>query len=78
MKTYIIRRILVLIPVFFGISIIIFALIHMAPGDPYAYMAESGLPKEERELQRLQEDRAAFATLMGYNVRTAYGETDTE
>lgn len=51
MKTYIIRRILVLIPVFFGISIIIFTLIHMAPGDPYAYMAESGLPKEERELQ---------------------------
>jgi len=34
--------------------------------------------QEERELQRLQEDRAAFATLMGYNVRTAYGETDTE
>ena len=33
---------------------------------------------QERELQRLQEERAAFATLMGYNVRTAYGEADTE
>ena len=51
MKAYVIRRILVLIPVFLGISIIIFTLIHLAPGDPYAYMAESGLPAEEKELQ---------------------------
>ncbi|BCJ94280.1 peptide ABC transporter permease [Anaerocolumna cellulosilytica] len=51
MKQYIIKRLLVLIPVFIGISIIIFALIHSAPGDPYAYMVESGLPIEEKEIQ---------------------------
>lgn len=28
---------------------------------------------EEQELQRLQEDRAAFAQLMGYNADRAYG-----
>lgn len=28
---------------------------------------------EEPELQTLQEDRAAFAQLMGYNARRAYG-----
>ncbi len=51
MRQYIIKRLLVLIPVFFGVSIIIFALIHTAPGDPYAYMVESGLPIEEKEIQ---------------------------
>lgn len=51
MRQYIIKRLLVLIPVFIGISIIIFALIHSAPGDPYAYMVESGLPLEEKEIQ---------------------------
>lgn len=28
---------------------------------------------EEEELRRLQEDRAAFAQLMGYNADRAYG-----
>lgn len=28
---------------------------------------------EEQELLRLQEDRAAFAQLMGYNAERAYG-----
>jgi len=31
-------------------------------------------PKPEaRELERLQEDRAAFSQLMGYNAQRAYG-----
>ena len=28
---------------------------------------------EARELERLQEDRAAFTQLMGYNAQRAYG-----
>lgn len=51
MRQYIIKRLLILIPVFIGVSMIIFALIHTAPGDPYAYMVESGLPIEEKEIQ---------------------------
>lgn len=51
MKQYIIKRLIILIPVFFGISLIIFSLIHAAPGDPYAYMVEAGVPMEEKELQ---------------------------
>ena len=31
---------------------------------------------EERELQRLQEDRAAFSQLMGYNADRAYGRDE--
>lgn len=30
-------------------------------------------PPEEQELKALQEDRAAFAQLMGYNAQRAYG-----
>lgn len=34
MRTYIIRRVAVLIPLFFGITVITFAVIHLAPGKP--------------------------------------------
>ena len=33
-------------------------------------------PPEEQEVKTLQEDRAAFAQLMGYNARRAYGGED--
>ena len=32
--------------------------------------------EEEQELRRLQEDRAAFADLMSYNVQRAYGREE--
>lgn len=31
---------------------------------------------EERELERLREDRAAFVQLMGYNTDRAYGQDE--
>lgn len=51
MKQYIIKRVLVMIPVFFGISVIVFALIHTTPGDPYANMINPNLniDKEQKE-----------------------------
>lgn len=33
---------------------------------------------EQRELERLREDRAAFTQLMGYNADRAYGLEDEE
>ena len=37
----------------------------------------AALPKpEERELERLREDRAAFTQLMGYNADRAYGQEE--
>ena len=50
LRTYVIRRLLVLIPTFFLISIIIFTLIHLAPGDPIQAMFGPRLiPQETRE-----------------------------
>ena len=34
MASYIIRRILILIPTLLGVSIIIFLMLHLTPGDP--------------------------------------------
>jgi peptide/nickel transport system permease protein len=40
-RNYIIRRLLQLIPLLFGLSVLIFALIHLSPGDPvYAFLSE--------------------------------------
>jgi len=38
LRTYVIRRLILIIPTFFLISIIIFVLIHLAPGDPVTLM----------------------------------------
>ena len=48
LRTYIIRRLILIIPTFFFISIVIFTLIHLAPGDPiYAMIGRHpGLPPE--------------------------------
>ncbi|MBU3127954.1 ABC transporter permease [Clostridium tagluense] len=40
MSRYFLRRILTMIPVFIGLSIIIFTLINIAPGDPYTNIVE--------------------------------------
>jgi peptide/nickel transport system permease protein len=40
-RNYIIRRLIQLIPLLFGLSILIFGLIHLSPGDPvYAFLSE--------------------------------------
>lgn len=41
MFNYLVRRLLLMIPVIIGISIIIFLLINIAPGDPYRAMLET-------------------------------------
>ena len=38
MKKYVIKRILTLIPVLLVVSVVIFLLVHLAPGDPAAMM----------------------------------------
>lgn len=43
MTTYIIRRLLINVPVLFGITLVIFALINFIPGDPSAYFVNPEL-----------------------------------
>ncbi|WEG12908.1 ABC transporter permease [Pullulanibacillus sp. KACC 23026] len=48
MASYIIRRILVAIPLLLGISIISFAIIHLAPGDPTSLLMDPHIKPSDR------------------------------
>lgn len=48
MLSYIVRRLLLLIPVFFTVSIIIFGIIHLVPGDPIDNLVKIGSSPEQK------------------------------
>src|SRR4030095_8728941 len=49
MPKYLIRRLLILIPVLFGISLVLFVILAMAPGDPFEELATNpNVPPEVR------------------------------
>lgn len=52
MWRYILRRLLMLIPVLIGISIFVFFLIHLTPGDPAQLMLGEGAPAHQLEALR--------------------------
>jgi len=47
MFTYLIRRLLLTIPVLLGVATLVFALIHLVPGDPAQAMLGEGASQEE-------------------------------
>jgi peptide/nickel transport system permease protein len=54
--SYIIRRIMIMIPMFFLSTIVIFSLIYLAPGDPIEIMfTESGRPPPREIVEELRE-----------------------
>ena len=59
MSKYFIKRILTMIPVFIGLSIIIFTLINIAPGDPYSNIVEG-------QINFSAEDKEEALKAMGY------------
>src|SRR3954470_6783229 len=59
MSRYLVRRLLLTIPVLVGVATLVFALIHFIPGDPaQAMLGESATPEEVAQLRgRLGLDR---------------------
>ena len=55
MQSYILRRLLILIPLLLAISMVTFVLVHMAPGDPIA--AKFGLELKDLEPERIEQIR---------------------
>lgn len=49
MFKFIIRRIIQTIPVLIGVSILVFSMMHLVPGDPAQIMAGESAPKEQVE-----------------------------
>ncbi len=53
MGRYIIKRLVLLLPVVFGVATLVFFLIHLIPGDPVEVMlGETALPSAKEELRR--------------------------
>lgn len=46
MLTYLIRRILYVVPISFGVTLLVFALVHIAPGDPISAVVPPDAPEE--------------------------------
>ena len=50
---YLLRRLLLIIPVLFGVSLIVFTIMHVIPGDPVQLMLEgTGASAEQRQAMR--------------------------
>ena len=78
MARYLIRRLLLTIPVLLGVATLVFALIHLVPGDPAQAMLGEGATQEEVERLRaaLGLDRplaAQYAAFLGGLVRGDLG-----
>ncbi|WP_395542871.1 ABC transporter permease [Neotabrizicola sp. sgz301269] len=48
MLSYLVRRILMLIPVFLAVSVVIFSILHFIPGDPIDNLLKPGSPPDAR------------------------------
>jgi len=61
MRSYFVRRLLLIIPTLFGISIISFLIIHLAPGDPAAFkLGQEELGGQPLTAQMINETRALY------------------
>jgi peptide/nickel transport system permease protein len=52
MFKYIVRRILLIIPVMLGVSVIVFGIMHLTPGDPAILMLGEAAPEADLEALR--------------------------
>ena len=77
---YILRRLLLSIPTILGVSVIVFLMIHMLPGDPAQLLAPPEATMEEVEIirRRLGLDRPLweqYLIFMGRALRGEFGES---
>src|ERR671935_2505159 len=55
MSRYVVRRLLIAVPVVFGISLVLFTILALAPGDPFEELATNpNVPPEVRQNLRKQ------------------------
>ena len=79
MARYLVRRLLLTIPVLLGVATLVFALIHLVPGDPAQAMLGEGASQEE--IQRLRTslglDRPLLAQYTGFLGGLVRGDLGT-
>ncbi|PYR93599.1 MAG: hypothetical protein DMF84_09070 [Acidobacteria bacterium] len=79
MARYLARRLLLTIPVLLGVATLVFALIHLVPGDPAQTMlGESASPDEVARLRTtLGLDKPLLAQYRGFLAGVAHGDLGT-
>jgi len=72
---FLIRRLLLTIPVLLGVATLVFSLVHLVPGDPVqAMLGESASPQDVAELRsRLGLDRPLYEQYVGFLKGLATG-----
>lgn len=54
MQTYLVKRILIMLPVLFGMTVIVFSIIHSIPGDPAEVILGEKATEQSKEALRLE------------------------
>jgi ABC-type dipeptide/oligopeptide/nickel transport system permease component len=79
MGRFLLRRVLLTIPVLFGVATLVFALIHLVPGDPaQAMLGDAAAPSDVADLRaKLGLDRPLLAQYERYMARLVRGDLGT-
>jgi ABC-type dipeptide/oligopeptide/nickel transport system permease component len=79
MLRYLVRRLLLTIPVLVGVATLVFALIHLVPGDPAEAMLGDGAPQEEvvRLRHTLGLDRPLLVQYKSFLAGIVHGDLGT-
>ena len=79
MLSFLVRRILLTIPVLLGVATLVFSLIHLIPGDPVQSMlGEGASPESVNELRtRLGLDRPLYVQYLSFLKGVAHGNLGT-
>lgn len=79
MARFLLRRLLLTIPVLIGVATLVFALIHLVPGDPVQVMlGESASPQDVAQLRaRLGLDRPLVAQYVAFGAGVLRGDLGT-
>jgi ABC-type dipeptide/oligopeptide/nickel transport system permease component len=77
--SFLVRRLLLTIPVLLGVATLVFSLIHLIPGDPVqAMLGESASPESVNELRsRLGLDRPLYIQYLSFLNGVAHGNLGT-
>ena len=79
MLSFLVRRILLTVPVLLGVATLVFSLIHLIPGDPVQSMlGEGASPESVNELRtRLGLDRPLYVQYLSFLKGVAHGNLGT-
>jgi peptide/nickel transport system permease protein len=79
MSRFLLRRVLLIVPVLFGVATLVFSLIHLVPGDPVqAMLGESASPQEIAQLRgTLGLDRPLYVQYLNFMQNIIVGDLGT-